>query len=47
MGYKNMKKQKAHIKALRKREKASYAPPLTEREVREIENTIPTTHTND
>jgi hypothetical protein len=42
MGYKNMRKQKLHIKALRKAQR--YEKPseeLTENDFREIENTVP------
>ena len=45
MAYKNMKKQKAHIKSLRKNERKNNE--LTERDYKEIENTIPITHDND
>jgi len=45
MGYKNMKKQKMHIKALRKLQKIDKIiaddNELTEQEFRRIENTIP------
>ena len=44
MGYKNMKKQKAHIKNLRRAQKNNLEQELTERNFREIENSVSIIH---